>query len=311
MRRITVGRPAPSDSAACSVATSSFCSDAQTASTMNGTSTWTSATTTPVKVNIILTGSSIRPPPSSVLLSTPSLPSSTAHPSVRTTTDISSGPSTMTIDTARQRGDKPAQHIGLRHTDADADRGDQDRHAEGAQEDHMKIVVARNVGVVGQRQLGRRRHRWRRTDTGSATASAPAATRRRPASPACRALSASRAASCDRCSWQSVRSRCRVTRPFDHNRIERHETALVAVHRANRPCDRPDGTHGCTPRGTTCACSADQVRPTLSPSPACGSPLFGWVNCSTPSGVSIWNNQWLPRNTRAVTCPVQRSRCQT
>jgi hypothetical protein len=46
------------------------------------------------------------PAPSALVLITPSLPSSTAQPSVRTTTLISSGPSTMTIDTARQLGDR-------------------------------------------------------------------------------------------------------------------------------------------------------------------------------------------------------------
>ena len=105
MRRNTVGSPAPSDCAACSVAGSSFCSEVHTASTMKGTSTCTMAMTTPVKVNMILTGSLTRPVASSRLLMTPSLPSKMAQPSVRITTEMSSGPSTITTDTARQRCD--------------------------------------------------------------------------------------------------------------------------------------------------------------------------------------------------------------
>ena len=106
MRRNTVGKPAPSDCAACSVAGSSFCREVQTASTMKGTSTCTMAITTPVKVNIILTGSLTSPLASSRLLMTPSFPSSMAQPRVRITTEMSSGPSTMTTDTARQRSDR-------------------------------------------------------------------------------------------------------------------------------------------------------------------------------------------------------------
>ncbi len=71
---------------------------------MNGTSTCTRATSTPVKVNIMRTGVSIRPSQRSVSLITPSEPISTAQPRVRTTTEISSGPSTTTMNTARQRG---------------------------------------------------------------------------------------------------------------------------------------------------------------------------------------------------------------
>src|SRR5450830_1771947 len=105
IRRNTVNSPAPSDSAACSVEASSFCNEAHTANTISGTSTCTKAITTPVKVNIILIGSLISPTASNSLLTTPSLPSSTAHPSVLTTTETNSGPSTITMDTARHCGD--------------------------------------------------------------------------------------------------------------------------------------------------------------------------------------------------------------
>ena len=93
MRRSTVKGPAPSDTAAFSICGSSRCSDAHTDSTMNGISTWASAITTPVSVNMNGSGAEIRPEHISALLTSPELPpNSSAQPSVRATTEISSGP---------------------------------------------------------------------------------------------------------------------------------------------------------------------------------------------------------------------------
>lgn len=59
---------------------------------MNGISTCVSAMTTPVIVNSSRTGSSVRPSACRPALMSPLLPMRMAQPSVRTTTDTSSGP---------------------------------------------------------------------------------------------------------------------------------------------------------------------------------------------------------------------------
>ena len=60
---------------------------------MKGISTWVSATTTPVSVNMKGSGAEISPKLISALLTTPlEPPNSRAQPSVRATTEISSGP---------------------------------------------------------------------------------------------------------------------------------------------------------------------------------------------------------------------------
>lgn len=93
-RRITVNWLAPSDSAAASVDGLIRCNDAHTAITMNGTSTCVSAMPTPRLLYIRSIGVDTRPMPISALLMRPVDPNSSAQPSVRTTTEISSGPST-------------------------------------------------------------------------------------------------------------------------------------------------------------------------------------------------------------------------
>ena len=93
-RRRTAARPAPSDTAARSTAGSMRCNEAQTEITTNGTSTCVSATMTPMLAYMNCTGSTM-PSSASPLLTRPVEPNSSAQPSVRTTTDISSGPSTI------------------------------------------------------------------------------------------------------------------------------------------------------------------------------------------------------------------------
>ena len=67
---------------------------AQTDITMKGTNTCVSAMIMPVIVKTRRMGSSMMCSDCSTLLSTPLLPSRICQPSVRTTTEISSGPST-------------------------------------------------------------------------------------------------------------------------------------------------------------------------------------------------------------------------
>ncbi|MCY1522861.1 hypothetical protein D9M68_577370 [compost metagenome] len=93
-RRITVNCVAPSDRAAASVDGLIRCSEAHTEMTMNGTRTCVSAMATPRLLYIRSTGVEISPMPISALLISPVEPNSSAQPSVRTTTEISSGPST-------------------------------------------------------------------------------------------------------------------------------------------------------------------------------------------------------------------------
>ena len=79
------------------------CRAAHTDSTMNGSSTWVSATTTPVSVNMNGIGAEISPRFISALLTTPLLPpNSSAQPSVRATTEINSGPRITSRNIPRQ-----------------------------------------------------------------------------------------------------------------------------------------------------------------------------------------------------------------
>jgi len=94
-RRNTRSGEPPSDSPAHSTCGSSFCSVAHTDITMNGTSTCVSAMIMPVIVKTRRIGSDVMCKACKALLSTPLLPSRICQPSVRTTTEISSGPSTI------------------------------------------------------------------------------------------------------------------------------------------------------------------------------------------------------------------------
>ena len=100
-RRITVSGPAPSDSAAFSTCGSSRWSEAQTDSTMKGTSTWVSAMMTPVSVYMNSIGVEISPTAIRPWLTRPVETNSSAQPSVRDTTEISSGPSTISRQSPR------------------------------------------------------------------------------------------------------------------------------------------------------------------------------------------------------------------
>ncbi|MNY41960.1 hypothetical protein D3C86_1768110 [compost metagenome] len=104
IRRNTVRRDAPRDNPAHSTCRSRRCRVAHTAITMNGTSTWVRAMITPTWVNSIFTGCSVIPNACKASLIRPLLPSRIAQPSVRTTTEISSGPSTTSRNIERQRG---------------------------------------------------------------------------------------------------------------------------------------------------------------------------------------------------------------
>ena len=101
-RQTTVKGLAPSDTAAASVCGLTRCREAQTEITMNGTMTCVSAMPTPRLVYIRLTGADARPSAWSVLLIRPVEPNSSAQPSVRTTTEIRSGPSTIIRNTPFQ-----------------------------------------------------------------------------------------------------------------------------------------------------------------------------------------------------------------
>ena len=104
-RRSTVQCEAPSDIAAFSICGSSRCSAAHTDSTMKGTSTCASAITTPVSVNMNGIGEWMSPSLRRAWLMTPvSPPKSSAHPSVRATTEMSSGPRITSRKKPRQRG---------------------------------------------------------------------------------------------------------------------------------------------------------------------------------------------------------------
>ncbi len=100
MRRQTVKRDAPSDSAAFSTCGSSFCSEVQTGITMNGSITCTSATTTAIGVYSMRT----RPMPtaSKNWLTKPAGPSTRLQPKARTTTETSSGARITSRNTERQ-----------------------------------------------------------------------------------------------------------------------------------------------------------------------------------------------------------------
>ncbi|MCY1225657.1 hypothetical protein D9M72_378600 [compost metagenome] len=102
-RRNTVNGAAPNAWPACSTCGSSFCSDAHTEITMNGIITCVSATMTPVCVKTSFSGASARPSHCSASLIRPLLPIRMAQPSVRTTTEISSGPR-MTIRNKPRHG---------------------------------------------------------------------------------------------------------------------------------------------------------------------------------------------------------------
>ncbi len=94
-RRNTLSGDPPSERPAHSTCGSSFCMLAQTDITMNGTSTCVSAMIMPVIVKTRRMGSLVTCSACSTLLSTPLLPSRICQPSVRTTTEMSSGPSTI------------------------------------------------------------------------------------------------------------------------------------------------------------------------------------------------------------------------
>ena len=128
MRARIVGWPAPSEAAAFSICGSSRCSDAHTDSTMNGISTCASATTTPVSVNMNGIGAAITPSFISAWLTTPLLPpNSSAQPSVRATTEISSGPR-ITSRNSPFHGDCHAvKDVGLGR----AEHGGDQRHQHG------------------------------------------------------------------------------------------------------------------------------------------------------------------------------------
>ena len=101
-RQNTLSGEAPSERPAFSTCGSSFCRLAQTEITMKGISTWVSAMATPVMLKSRRTGSLVMPRAISVLLISPSLPKRMAQPSVRTTTEISSGPRMTIRKSARQ-----------------------------------------------------------------------------------------------------------------------------------------------------------------------------------------------------------------
>ncbi|MNW09395.1 hypothetical protein D3C71_2063790 [compost metagenome] len=72
---------------------------------MKGTSTWVSAMMTPVSVYMNSIGVAISPTAISAVLMMPVEPNSSAQPSVRDTTEISSGPRTISRHRPRQ-GDR-------------------------------------------------------------------------------------------------------------------------------------------------------------------------------------------------------------
>ncbi len=104
MRRMTVAWLAPREKAARSISGLPRCSAAQTATTMKGSKTCTSATVTPVRVYISENGSAAGATSSQIFASTPCGPNTKAQPSVRITTAISIGARITSKKTPRQRG---------------------------------------------------------------------------------------------------------------------------------------------------------------------------------------------------------------